>query len=57
MQRLGLDPEALLNAAGRARGCGRPDAARDLADLVESLNDTPANLPVGVPQRRKAALA
>jgi UDP-N-acetylglucosamine--N-acetylmuramyl-(pentapeptide) pyrophosphoryl-undecaprenol N-acetylglucosamine transferase len=35
MQKLGLDPVALQNAAGRARGCGRPDAARDLADLVE----------------------
>jgi len=38
MQKLGLDPAALQNAAGRARSCGRPDAARDLADLVESLD-------------------
>ena len=37
MQRLGLDTTALENAAARARSCGRPDAARDLADLVESL--------------------
>lgn len=42
MQKLGLDPAALENAAGRARACGRPDAARDLADLVESL-DSPAS--------------
>jgi UDP-N-acetylglucosamine--N-acetylmuramyl-(pentapeptide) pyrophosphoryl-undecaprenol N-acetylglucosamine transferase len=35
MQKLGLDPEALANAAGRARGVGRPNAASDLADLIE----------------------
>ncbi|MEA3050259.1 MAG: UDP-N-acetylglucosamine--N-acetylmuramyl-(pentapeptide) pyrophosphoryl-undecaprenol [Sphingomonadales bacterium] len=35
MQKLGLDPEALANAAARARAVGRPNAARDLADLVE----------------------
>ena len=34
---LATDPEALANAARRARGCGRPTAARDLADLVERL--------------------
>ncbi|ODU19869.1 MAG: undecaprenyldiphospho-muramoylpentapeptide beta-N-acetylglucosaminyltransferase [Sphingomonas sp. SCN 67-18] len=37
MQKLALEPGALENAARRAWGCGRPDAARDLADLVESL--------------------
>jgi UDP-N-acetylglucosamine--N-acetylmuramyl-(pentapeptide) pyrophosphoryl-undecaprenol N-acetylglucosamine transferase len=35
MQKLGLEPEALANAAARARAVGRPDATRDLADLVE----------------------
>jgi UDP-N-acetylglucosamine--N-acetylmuramyl-(pentapeptide) pyrophosphoryl-undecaprenol N-acetylglucosamine transferase len=35
MQKLGLDPEALANAAARARAVGRPRAAADLADLVE----------------------
>jgi UDP-N-acetylglucosamine--N-acetylmuramyl-(pentapeptide) pyrophosphoryl-undecaprenol N-acetylglucosamine transferase len=35
MQKLGLDPSALANAAAKARSVGRPDAARDLADLVE----------------------
>lgn len=49
MQQLGLDPVALQNAAGRARSCGRPDAARDLADLVESLNDTRGDMPIGAP--------
>jgi UDP-N-acetylglucosamine--N-acetylmuramyl-(pentapeptide) pyrophosphoryl-undecaprenol N-acetylglucosamine transferase len=40
MQKLGLDPAALANAAARARGCGRPEATRDLADLVEHLRPT-----------------
>lgn len=47
MQKLGLDPAALQNAAGRARACGRPDATRDLADLVESLDAPPAIMSVG----------
>ena len=37
MQKLGLDTAALQNAAARAHGCGRPNAARDFADLVEEL--------------------
>ena len=37
MQKLGLDPQALQNAAARAKSCGRPSATRDLADLVERL--------------------
>ncbi|WP_413069488.1 undecaprenyldiphospho-muramoylpentapeptide beta-N-acetylglucosaminyltransferase [Sphingomonas sp. 1P08PE] len=56
MQKLGLDPTALENAAGRARGVGRPHAVSDLADLVESLDAPRARLPVTVPQR-KVALA
>jgi UDP-N-acetylglucosamine--N-acetylmuramyl-(pentapeptide) pyrophosphoryl-undecaprenol N-acetylglucosamine transferase len=35
MQKLGLEPAALANAAARARAVGRPQAASDLADLVE----------------------
>ena len=38
MQRLGLDTKGLENAAKRARSCGRPDAVRDLADLVERID-------------------
>lgn len=38
IQKLGLDTQALENAAARARGCGRPNATRDLADLVESID-------------------
>jgi UDP-N-acetylglucosamine--N-acetylmuramyl-(pentapeptide) pyrophosphoryl-undecaprenol N-acetylglucosamine transferase len=47
MQKLGLDPAALENAAGRARSCGKPDAVRDLADLVEQLGAPRSALPVG----------
>jgi UDP-N-acetylglucosamine--N-acetylmuramyl-(pentapeptide) pyrophosphoryl-undecaprenol N-acetylglucosamine transferase len=46
MQKLGLDTQALQNAAGRAKSCGRPDAARDLADLVESIDAPVGRLPV-----------
>jgi UDP-N-acetylglucosamine--N-acetylmuramyl-(pentapeptide) pyrophosphoryl-undecaprenol N-acetylglucosamine transferase len=35
MQKLGLEPAALANAAARARAVGRPKAASDLADLLE----------------------
>ncbi len=48
MQKLGLDPDALTNAAGRARTCGRPDATRHLADLVESLDRPQAPQSVGL---------
>ncbi|MEA3029696.1 MAG: UDP-N-acetylglucosamine--N-acetylmuramyl-(pentapeptide) pyrophosphoryl-undecaprenol [Sphingomonadales bacterium] len=35
MQKLGLEPAALTKAAARAKSVGRPNAAKDLADLVE----------------------
>ena len=41
MQKLALDPEALANAAARARAIGKPDAARALADLVERVGRHP----------------
>lgn len=41
MQKLGLDPQGLTNAARAASGCGRPRATADLADLVEDLGRTP----------------
>ena len=55
MQKLGLDPLALQNAAGRARSCGRPHAVRDLADLVESLDSPAAGVPVGLAKPVKMA--
>ncbi len=42
MQKLGLDPQGLTNAAERAKSVGRPDAAKDLADLVERIGRDPA---------------
>jgi UDP-N-acetylglucosamine--N-acetylmuramyl-(pentapeptide) pyrophosphoryl-undecaprenol N-acetylglucosamine transferase len=50
IQKLGLDTQGLENAAARAKSCGRPQAARDLADLVESIHAPTA--PVNV---RRAA--
>ena len=35
IEAMARDPQALVNAAGRALSVGRPHAARDLADLVE----------------------
>jgi len=37
MQKLGLDAGGLANAARRALTCGRPNAVRDLADLIERI--------------------
>lgn len=37
MQKLALDPAALANAAARARSAGLPNAAADLADLIERI--------------------
>ncbi|WP_447415092.1 hypothetical protein, partial [Clostridium perfringens] len=54
MQKLGLDPAALENAAARAKSVGRPNAVGDLADLVESLDAPLARLPVGKPVARAA---
>ena len=42
MQKLGLDPRSLVNAAERAKAVGRPKAASDLADLVERIGRDPA---------------
>ncbi|PHQ62351.1 MAG: undecaprenyldiphospho-muramoylpentapeptide beta-N-acetylglucosaminyltransferase [Sphingobium sp.] len=49
MQKMAMEPGALQNAAKRARNCGRPDAARDMADLLESIGKAPImNDPVKV---------
>jgi UDP-N-acetylglucosamine--N-acetylmuramyl-(pentapeptide) pyrophosphoryl-undecaprenol N-acetylglucosamine transferase len=48
MQKLGLEPEALAKAAERAKAVGRPDAARDLADLVERTGRDPGADPAFV---------
>lgn len=41
MQKLGLEPVGLTNAAKAAHGCGRPHATRDLANLIEGLGRPP----------------
>ena len=49
MQKMAMEPGALQNAAKRAWGCGRPNAARDMADLLESIGHAPiVNDPVRV---------
>lgn len=57
IQRMALEPGALENAAARAASCGRPDATRDLADLVESLAAPPMMdvIRVGAPSGQRAA--
>ncbi len=41
MQKMAMEPGALQNAAKRAWNCGRPNAARDMADLLESIGKAP----------------
>ena len=41
LEDLAGDPEELIAAAHAAWNCGRPDAAKDLADLVESFGGEP----------------
>ena len=41
MQKLGLEPAALAKAAAARQTVGRPDAAKDLADLVERTGRDP----------------
>lgn len=49
MQKMAMEPGALQNAARRAWSCGRPNAARDMADLLESIGKAPImNDPVKV---------
>ena len=48
MQKLGLEPAALAKAAACAKKVGRPDAARDLADLVERTGRDPGADPAFV---------
>jgi UDP-N-acetylglucosamine--N-acetylmuramyl-(pentapeptide) pyrophosphoryl-undecaprenol N-acetylglucosamine transferase len=57
MQKLGLDPAAMENAAGRAKSVGKPNAVGDLADLVESLDAPVSRLPVVSPQKPREAFA
>ncbi len=51
------DPNALANAAARSLSVGRPNAAGDLADLVERVGGGLSPLPVGLEPRRVTAYA
>jgi len=51
------EPDALANAASRSLSVGRPNATRDLADLVERIAGGAAPVPVGLAQPAKASPA
>ncbi|HEY0326519.1 MAG TPA: glycosyltransferase, partial [Allosphingosinicella sp.] len=57
MQKLGLEPQALANAASRARAVGRPHAARDLADLVERTGSGPEAITLPIHEKIKKPIA
>ena len=51
IEALAQDPQALANAAARSLSVGRPNAARDLADLVERIGGGLSPIPVGLAAR------
>ncbi|HEX7856589.1 MAG TPA: undecaprenyldiphospho-muramoylpentapeptide beta-N-acetylglucosaminyltransferase [Sphingobium sp.] len=56
MQKMAMEPGALENAARRARECGRPDAVKDMADLIESFGVAPIlNKPLKISPAKPAA--
>jgi len=54
IEALAEDPQALANAATRALSVGRPNAASDLADLVERIGAGLSPVPVGLAPRATA---
>ena len=54
IEAMAADPEGLDNAAARALTVGRPNAASDLADLVERVAGGAAPVAVGLSPRRAA---
>lgn len=56
IEALAGDSEALANAAARSLSVGRPNAASDLADLVERVGGGASFLPVGRARAAKPAL-
>ena len=56
IETMAADPQALDNAAARALSVGRPNAASDLADLVERVAGGAAPVAVGLSPRRSAAV-
>jgi UDP-N-acetylglucosamine--N-acetylmuramyl-(pentapeptide) pyrophosphoryl-undecaprenol N-acetylglucosamine transferase len=54
---IAIDPQAIANAASRSLSVGRPNAASDLADLVERVGGGFSPVPVGLEPRKTAAYA
>ena len=54
IEALAEDPQALANAAARSLSVGRPNAASDLADLVERIASGLSPIPVGLAPRASA---
>jgi UDP-N-acetylglucosamine--N-acetylmuramyl-(pentapeptide) pyrophosphoryl-undecaprenol N-acetylglucosamine transferase len=54
IEALAEDPQALANAAARSLSVGRPNAAGDLADLVERIAGGLSPVPVGLAERTPA---
>jgi len=57
IEAIASDPQALANAAARSLSVGRPNAASDLADLVERVGGGLSAMPVGLEPRRAVAYA
>ena len=55
IDQIGLNEARLMDAAGRARSIGRPNATGDLADLVEALDRPVAPQMVGISKEFKFA--
>ncbi|MFL6757129.1 MAG: undecaprenyldiphospho-muramoylpentapeptide beta-N-acetylglucosaminyltransferase [Sphingomicrobium sp.] len=53
IEALAEDPQALANAAARSLSVGRPNAASDLADLVERIAGGLSPVPVGLAARTR----
>ena len=57
VEAIASDPQALSNAAARSLSVGRPNAASDLADLVERVGGGLSAVPVGLEPRKVSAYA
>jgi UDP-N-acetylglucosamine--N-acetylmuramyl-(pentapeptide) pyrophosphoryl-undecaprenol N-acetylglucosamine transferase len=57
MQKLGLEPEGLIAAAKRSWNCGKPHAAKDIADLLEWMGRPPVMTPMRTKPVASGALA
>ena len=56
MQKMALAPAHLKTRHVFAKKCGRPDAVRDLADLVESIGTSPLSKPMKARKAEKPSI-